>query len=94
MLQTALASLRPCVFAPVRLCVFASGSLLFGSSSCAPSVLEEGGTYREALQRPLASQDAPDCHETAARRHQDERAGLAGLQSWVALLPIVPENVP
>ncbi len=54
---------------PLRLCTFASGSLLFGSSSFDRSVLEEGGKYREALQRRLASQDAPDCHESAATLH-------------------------
>ncbi len=69
----------PCVFAPFRQAVCSSVVLrqLFGSALCAPclrflcalfalSVLEQGGTYREALQRRLASKDSPDCHETSA----------------------------
>jgi len=46
--------------------------LFFVCSSFVLSVLKDGGTDREALQRRLASNDARDCHETAARRHQLE----------------------
>jgi len=59
----------PCAFVSLRLCDFASGSLLVVCASFALSVLEEGGKYPEAVQRRLASKDAPDCHETAATPH-------------------------
>jgi len=55
-----LASFRLCILAPLRQAVRSLFDL---------SVLDEGGTYREALQRRLASKDALDCHDTSARRH-------------------------